>query len=99
MFLTASLTTFLLLVVSAVANPIVVRNAPVTLPFARHLNITGAHDLVKKDQARAKHILSIGNAKQSGTLSPDAVVSVGITNVGVVYEISVGIGSPPTTCE
>ena len=99
MFLTASLTTFLLLVVSAVANPIVVRNAPVTLPFARHLNITGAHDLVKKDQARAKNILSIGNAKQSGTLSPDAVVSVGITNVGVVYEISVGIGSPPTTCE
>ena len=99
MFPTATLTAFLLLVVNVAANPIVVRNAPVTLPFARRLNITGAHDLVAKDQARAKNLLSIGNAKQSGTLSPDAIVSVGVTNVATVYEASVGVGSPPTSCE
>ena len=100
MFPTATLTAFLLLVVSVAANPIVVRSKPsVTLPFARRLNITGAHDLVAKDQARAKNLHSIGNAKQSGTLSPDAVVSVGVTNVAAVYEASVGVGSPPTSCE
>ena len=99
MFPTATLTAFLLLVVNVAANPIVVRNAPVTLPFARRLNITGAHDLVAKDQARAKNLHSIGNAKQSGTLSPDAIVSVGVTNVATVYEASVGVGSPPTSCE
>jgi hypothetical protein len=50
-----SLTTFLLLVVSVPENPIVFRKAPVSLPFrvARQLNITGAHDVVQKDQARA----------------------------------------------
>ncbi|KAI9452797.1 aspartic peptidase A1 [Lactarius psammicola] len=97
MFPTASLTAFLLLAVSVAANPIVVRKPPVSLPFARHLNITGAHDLIQKDQARAKNLVSISKAKQSGTLSPGAVISVGVTNVGVVYEASVGIGNPPTS--
>ena len=99
MFPTASLTAFLLLAVSVAANPIVVRKPPVSLSFARQLNVTGAHDLVKKDQARAKNLISVGNAKQSGTLSPSAVVSVGVTNVGVVYEASVGVGNPPTSCK
>ncbi len=99
MFPTASLTAFLLLAVSVAANPIVVRKPPVSLSFARHLNVTGAHDLVQKDQARAKNLVSVSKAKQSGTLSPGAVVSVGVTNVGVVYEASVGVGNPPTNCE
>jgi hypothetical protein len=99
MFPTASLTAFLFLALSVAANPIVVRKAPVSLSFARHLNITGAHDVVQKDQARAKNLVSIGKAKESGTLSADAVVSVGVTNVGVVYQASVGVGSPATDCE
>ena len=99
MFPTASLTAFLFLAVSVAANPIVVRKAPVSLAFARQLNITGAYDVVHKDQARAKNLLAVGNAKVSGTLSPDAVASVGVTNVGVVYQASVGVGSPATDCE
>ncbi|KAI9450013.1 hypothetical protein BJY52DRAFT_1192122 [Lactarius psammicola] len=90
MFPTAPLTTFLLLVISVVANPIVVRKAPVSLPFARRLNITGAHDLIQKDQARARNMFTAHKAKRSGTPG-----NVGITNVAVVYEASVGIGSPP----
>ncbi|KAH9178667.1 aspartic peptidase A1 [Lactarius sanguifluus] len=97
MFPTATLTAFLLLVVSVAANPIVVRKPPVSLSFARHLNITGTHDLIKKDQARAKNLVSISKAKQSGTLSNNAVVSVGVTNVAVVYQASVGVGSPATS--
>ncbi|KAN0128880.1 Aspartic peptidase domain containing protein [Lactarius tabidus] len=93
MFPTASLTAFLFLAVSVAANPIVVRKAPISLPFARHLNITGAQDVVLKDQARAKDLISTSKASAA---SPDAVGSVGVTNVGVVYEASVGVGSPPT---
>jgi len=99
MFPTASLTAFLLLAVSVAANPIVVRKPPVSLSFARYLNITGSHDLVKKDQARAKNLVSIGKAKQSGRLIPDKGISVGATNVTISYQVSVGIGSPPTSCE
>ncbi|KAI9460631.1 aspartic peptidase A1 [Lactarius psammicola] len=97
MFPTVTLTAFLLLVVSVAANPIVVRKPPVSLSFARHLNITGTHDLIKKDQARAKNLVSISKAKQSGTLSSAAVVSVGVTNVAVVYQASVGVGNPATS--
>ena len=96
MFHAASLTVFLLLVVSVAANPIVVRKAPVTLPFARHLNLTGAHDVVQKDQARAKNLIAAAKAKEDGA---SEIVNVGVTNVGVVYQASVGVGSPATQCE
>ncbi|KAI9450419.1 aspartic peptidase A1 [Lactarius psammicola] len=96
MFPTASLTAFLLLVVSVAANPIVVRQSPVSLSLARYLNITGAHDLVKKDQARAKNLIAIGKAKQSGR-SSDGIVGVHATNVAVSYRVSVGVGNPPTS--
>ena len=99
MFPSASLTAFLFLAVSVAANPIVVRKPPVTLAFARHLNITGAYDVVQKDQARAKNLVSVSKAKESGTLSPDAAGSIGVTNVGVVYQASIGVGSPATNCE
>jgi|SRR6266404_4699353 len=99
MFPTASLTAFLCLAFSVTATPIVVREPPVSLSFARYLNITGAHDLVHKDQARAKKLVSISQDKETGTLSPGAVVSVGVTNTAVVYEASVGVGSPATNCE
>ncbi|KAN0128884.1 Aspartic peptidase domain containing protein [Lactarius tabidus] len=93
MFPTAPFTAFLFLVVSVTANPIVVRKAPISLPFARHLNITGAQDVVTKDQARAKYWVSVSKASAA---IPDAAGSVGVTNVGVIYQASVGVGSPPT---
>jgi len=79
----------LFLVISIAANPIVVRKAPISLPFARHLNITGAHDLIQKDQARARNMF----AEQRKTEWLPG--NVGITNLAVVYEAKVGIGPPP----
>ena len=98
---TAALTAFkfLLLAVCIAADPIVIRKAPVSLPLARHLNATGSHDLVQKDQARAKNLVTLCEAKDSGALSPDAIVSVGVTNVGVIYQASVGVGNPATSCK
>ena len=96
MFPTASLTAFVCLAFTVAATPVMVDKQPVSLSFARHFNITGAHDVVHKDQARAKKLVSISQDK---TLSPGAVVSVGVTNTAVVYEASVGVGSPATNCE
>ena len=45
------------------------RKTPVTLSLARHLN--GVHDVIQKDQARAKNSVSVSDANESGTLSPD----------------------------
>ena len=102
MFPTPLLTTLLLLVVSVAAKPIVVRDPLVSLPFARTLNITGAHDLVNKDQGRARDLFSIVDEILSGILGllePGKPVSVGVTNSAVAYVASVGVGSPPTSCE
>ncbi|KAI0253244.1 aspartic protease [Lactifluus subvellereus] len=83
--------TFLLLAVGIAAEPIVIHRAPVSLPLARRLNVTGSHDLVRKDQARAKNLVNVGKAKRSGA------DSVGVINTGTHYEAVVGVGSPPTS--
>ena len=94
MFPTAPLTAVLLLVVGAAANPLVIRNSPVSLPFVRRFNFTDARDLIRKDQARARDLVALSQTKRSG--SPG---NVAITNTGVAYEANVGIGVPPTSCE
>jgi hypothetical protein len=90
---------FLLLAVGIAANPVVIRQGPVSLPLARRINATGFNDLVQKDQARAKNLVDVYQAKESGTLGHGAIVSVGVTNAGVTYEASVGVGDPPTSCK
>ncbi|KAI0046631.1 aspartic peptidase A1 [Auriscalpium vulgare] len=103
MFPTASLTALLVLAVSVVAKPIVVRDSFVTLPFAKQLNITGALDLVHKDQARAQALRAHGTARANARaqgLNPNsasAVTSIGVTNVAQVYVANVGVGSPATS--
>ena len=99
MLLTTLLTCPILSVLSVAANPIVIREASVSLPFARQLNVTGSHDLVLKDQARARNLVALSNAQQSGTSSADAIVDLGATNAALAYRASVGVGSPATSCE
>ncbi|KAI0046049.1 aspartic peptidase A1 [Auriscalpium vulgare] len=99
---TASFTALLVLAVSVVAKPIVVRDSFVTLPFAKKLNVTGALDLVHKDQARAQAVRTHGSAKanaraQGRSANSAAVTSIGVTNVAQVYVASVGVGSPATS--
>jgi hypothetical protein len=94
MFPTAPLTAALLLVLCVAANPVVVREAPISLPIARRLNVIGAHDLIKKDHARARNMFTANKVKRS-----DSPSNVGITNAAVHYVASVGIGAPPIVCE
>jgi len=83
----------ILLALAIGAKPIVIRQAPVTLSFARKFDLTGSNDLVTTDQARAKSFL----ASQNGTGTPGTVVNLTVTNVAVNYQTVVGIGNPATS--
>ena len=96
MFQTASLIGFLLLVVDVAANPIGVGGPSASLSLTRSISSTSAHDLVKRDQARAEHLSSFGNAKQRRT---DAGDSVSVTNTVFRYMANVSVGNPATFCE
>jgi len=101
MFQTTPLTSLMLFAICVTANPIVVRNSLVSLPFAKQLKFTGSKGLVNRDRARAKQLLSFSDAKQTDYLSADsdATVSLDATNAASSYRTTVGIGSPATSCE
>jgi hypothetical protein len=90
---------FLLFAVGIAANSVVIRQGPVSLPLARHINVTGPNDLVQKDRARAQNLVANIQAKAGVARGPGTVVSVGVTNVGVTYEVTVGVGNPATNCK
>ncbi|PIL28748.1 hypothetical protein GSI_08792 [Ganoderma sinense ZZ0214-1] len=90
--------------VSISAKPIVVRDLPVTLPIARRFNLTGANNILKSDQARAKVLKARSQASKEPPASVSAVsklfardVDVAVTNGAVIYTASVGVGTPPTS--
>lgn len=90
MFSVASLVTLVTLAVAVTAEPIMVRESPVKLSFAKHFNFTGAGNLLKKDQARAAFLKEFGNNK---ALGKRAVISSPVTNGEVSYLANVGVGS------
>lgn len=99
MFSASALISTLLLAFAVSANPIVVRDSLVRLPFAKQVNITGIGHILANDQSRAAALRSIGEARASGKqLQKDAVISVPAQNQAVTYVASVGVGSPATTC-
>lgn len=101
MFSASSLLYAVLLALAVSANPIVVRDNLIRLPFAKQFNVTAgtAGNLLKADQARAAALKAHGSAKSAGTLAKDAVVSFTVQNQAVTYVASVGVGSPATTCK
>ncbi|KAF8078962.1 aspartic peptidase A1 [Lyophyllum atratum] len=93
----ASLLSTVLLALAVSANPIVIRDSPVTLPLARRLNTTSIHNLVRHDVTRAKALRARAEAKASGKFHVDAVINEQVDNQAVTYIASVGVGSPATT--
>ncbi|KAN0136640.1 aspartic peptidase [Lactarius tabidus] len=105
MFPITSLTVFLILAVIARSKIIgeclhvfssawlrTLSSSAILWPVVRHLNITGAQDVVLKDQACAENLVFLSKASSA---SPDTIVSVGAANVGVVYQASIGVGTHP----
>ncbi|KAF8879852.1 aspartic protease [Infundibulicybe gibba] len=74
------------------ANPVVIRNSPVTLPLSRRLNLTSVHNLLRHDQARARGL------RARSKLNIDAVINEPVDNQAITYIASVGVGSPAVTC-
>ena len=97
----ARLSALLALTAAAVAvsaNPIVVRDSPITLSIARRFNTTGVVNVLEADLARAKVLKARGQAAHAAApLTARSAVNVAITNTAVVYSASVGVGSPATT--
>ena len=85
----------LLLAIAVAANPVPALEPYVKLPLSRHVNTTGVVNVLKHDQARARHLV----ARATGQLDfRFAVVGEPVSNDAAVYPASVGVGSPATTC-
>ncbi|KIL66686.1 hypothetical protein M378DRAFT_10037 [Amanita muscaria Koide BX008] len=76
----------LALAVSTDASP-VRRSTAGKLSLSRYLNVTGSRNLVQIDQARARLLGA------STSTTSQAALSEPVTNQGVVYSASVGVGS------
>ncbi|KAI0783297.1 aspartic peptidase A1 [Abortiporus biennis] len=93
----SSLLATLTLALAVAANPVVVREPLISLPIAKRVNATGTGNLLGHDQARARGLRQLAEAKISGSFKSDAVVSVPATNGLVDYVVNVQVGTPATT--
>ncbi|KAF9473456.1 aspartic protease [Pholiota conissans] len=89
------LLTTLFLAFSGIAEGVVVKRSPVTLPISRRVNLTSIHNLVRHDQNRAAALKL--KASSRSRIGSRAVVNEPVDNQAVTYIASVGVGSPPTT--
>lgn len=75
------------LTLTVAAYPLVSRTNLITIPLARHLNLTGgAAKILETDRARASALKSGSFAKNSGT-------SVSVTSAAVSYTIPVTVNT------
>ncbi|KAI0634432.1 family A1 protease [Trametes polyzona] len=71
---------------------LVIRDAPgLTLPIARRLNITGAANILKLDQARAQALY----ARPEANTAMQKLFNVPAIDQAVSYVANVGVGTPP----
>lgn len=99
MLFTAALTLLSLLspgFLHVASKPITpVHKSPVTLPFARRMNVTGGRDIFRMDQARAKSLKTVSSlhgAQSKEELKKSAAgaaFGVPSTNQGVDYIVEV----------
>jgi hypothetical protein len=86
---------FVALATRIVAGPAVIRNSPDSntsfkLPISRYFNRNGKLDLIQRGSNHWKNAVNDGHSSTPGLIINDS---------GMVYGTSVGVGSPPTSCE
>src|SRR6267154_2811621 len=91
--LSASLLTTLILALSIAGSPVEVRNSPITLPIARRLN-TSTINISQHDQARVDAL----KGRFASPLDRRDFVKP-IINEGLIYSVTVGIGSLDINCK
>ena len=83
----------LALIPTVISNPVVhIRDSLITLPIAKRFADVGVTNILARDQARARRIVS--NNLEKRNRHRDS--SIDVTNAGSIYTASVGVGSPPT---
>ena len=82
------------------ASPTVVRDSPVSLPFARRFKFSRASTLIAQDRARARVLKTLGHGKGASGASLDLKLTraadVLVSNQATKYTVDVGVGTPPT---
>jgi cathepsin E len=88
--------TALLLVLAAAAQPTDVKSPLLKVPLLKRVS-TGPNNLVKHNQLRVHSLRA--KAEGRDVSLPQAGISSPVTNQGVAYTASVGVGSPATQCK
>ncbi|KAG6813705.1 hypothetical protein H0H92_008112 [Tricholoma furcatifolium] len=83
----STLISLALLSVSLPSSAVQIRDSPVTIPLVRRLQPDGLRNLVRRDLERVNTLIDL----HSGNVPTKKV-----TDTGVGYTASVGVGSPPT---
>lgn len=109
MLLVAVLAPFLVLATVVAAHPKVpnaIRNTHRSLPFSKHINVSGAISPVKKDVKRIGHFVKHTAQRVEHKVKhlrdateEDPAPELNLTNVVMGYVAKVGVGNPPTYCE
>ncbi|EMD36748.1 hypothetical protein CERSUDRAFT_51190 [Gelatoporia subvermispora B] len=94
MFPTVSLV--LLCALAVAANPITVKNSPISVPVVRRLNLTGESTVADLDRARARSMRSGTFIRPTRAKSAASVFNVPVINEVVSYVATVGVGTPAT---
>ncbi|TCD63445.1 hypothetical protein EIP91_005386 [Steccherinum ochraceum] len=98
MMFTQPFLALLLLATNANASPLIHRatSRSISIPVARRVNATGARDILKFDQARAKAFKNrTPQVHHTSPSAAQAAFGVPVTNQAVDYAMTVGVGSPP----
>ncbi|KLO09318.1 aspartic peptidase A1 [Schizopora paradoxa] len=90
------LSTFNLCLVVA-ANPVVIRDNLIRIPFSKNVNVTQPVQILKQDRARASHHIFRGKGMSGNRLQKDALDNVAVENQALAYLANVYIGNPMTT--
>ncbi|KAJ6489065.1 aspartic peptidase domain-containing protein [Mycena sanguinolenta] len=91
--LVSTLLPAILIALHVAAEPVVVKDSIITLPISRRLNFTGTSTILQKDMARIRTLISRKAAKHSAR----GIISEPVSNQGVTYTASIGVGNPATT--
>ncbi|PIL28426.1 transporter [Ganoderma sinense ZZ0214-1] len=78
------------------ASPIVVRDSPISLPFARRFKFSGASKIIEQDRARARVLKNVAHGKGADWGLKLKRADVLVTNGETSYTLDVGVGTPPT---
>jgi hypothetical protein len=99
--LVAVLAPFVELSARVTADPNVSRNSLVRLPIKKHVNVNhlGSSNHAQRDLIRSRNLVERIQRRDSSTFEGTINAPLTVNLSEGVYSASIGLGSPPTSCE